>query len=298
MSESTTFSIVKEEELQTHRTRKALYGKLSKLMGMPVVSFFTSFMYPVMIEDSDAETMEAVLRVCDLSNGFALIVNSPGGRGLAAERIIRICRAYSGTGEYVAIVPGKAKSAATMICLGASKIIMGRTSELGPVDPQVTVTEDEELSRFSVYNLVKSYESLFDRAVKASGNIQPYLLQLANYDERDIAEYRTALSLSDDIAIRALKGGMLRNMSEVEIKRKIGIFLIPEKRAKVHGRPIYAEEASKCDLNVEIREVKDNIWNLLYELYIRLDNFVSINRNSKIIECYNQSYRAGFSEEE
>ena len=65
-----------------------------------------------------------------------------------------------------------------MICLGASKIIMGKTSELGTVDPQVTITEDKNVKRFSVYNLVKSYENLFDRAVKEKGNLQPYLQQL------------------------------------------------------------------------------------------------------------------------
>lgn len=214
---------------------------------------------------------------------------------MTAERIINICRSYSGTKEYIALVPGKAKSAATMICLGASKIIMGRTSELGTVDPQLTIKEKDKISRFSVYNVVKSYERLFENAVKEKGgNLQPYLQQLANYDERDIAEYRTSLALSDDIAVKALKTGMLQKLSEDIIKKKIGIFLIPEERAKVHGRPINAEEALSCDLNIDIKEVRDRFWLLLYELYIRLDNFVSINGNSKIIECCNKSFRASY----
>ncbi|GAH14065.1 unnamed protein product, partial [marine sediment metagenome] len=43
----------------------------------------------------------------DLSKGLALIINSPGGSGLAAERIINVCRSYSGTEEFWAIVPNK-----------------------------------------------------------------------------------------------------------------------------------------------------------------------------------------------
>lgn len=62
-----------------------------------------------------------------------------------------------------------------MICFGASKIIMGPTSELGPIDPQLTIAEGDEIKRFSVYNVVKSYEDLFSRAVKEKGNLQPYL---------------------------------------------------------------------------------------------------------------------------
>ena len=142
---------------------------------------------------------------------------------------------------------------------------------------------------------MKSYDSLFDRAVKEKGNLQPYLQQLANYDEREIAEYRSALALSDDIAVRALKGGMLSGVPEDEIKKKISIFLLPEKRAKVHGRPIYGDDALKCGLNIEMKGVNDPLWLLLYELYIRLDNYVSINNNSKLIECCNKSFHTQYS---
>lgn len=285
---------VKEEQLQVHSTRKLLYRKLEKLIGRPVISFFTSFRYPVMIEDGDAEMLEGVLQTCDFSKGLALVISSPGGIGLEAERIINVLRSYSGTKEYVALVPGRAKSAATMICLGASRIIMGKTSELGTVDPQVTIKEKDKVSRFSIYNIVKSYENLFEKAVKESGHLEPYIQQLSNYDEREIAEYRTALSLSDDIAIRALKTCMLREMPEADIKKKISIFLIPETKAKVHGRPISAEDANNCGLNIDMKEVNDPMWLLLYELYIRLANYVSINNNSKILECYDKSFSARY----
>jgi ClpP class serine protease len=281
---------VKEEENQYHPTRKNLYRKIEKLLGCPVVSLFTSFVYPVMLEDDEADMLEQILRCCDLSKGFALMINSPGGSGLAAERIINVCKAYSGNGEYSAIVPGKAKSAATMVCFGASKIIMGKTSELGPIDPQVTIEEDKKTSLFSVNNIVKSYESLFDRAVNSKGHLEPFIQQLSNYDEREIAEFKSALALSDDIAIRALKGSMLKNMPENEIKSNIGIFLIPEERTVVHGRPIYADEAKDCKLNIDLRIGNDALWKLVYELYIRLDNYVSINRNAKVVECYQRSY--------
>jgi len=289
---SPVFQRVLEEQFQTHPTRKTLYDELEKLVERPVVTYCTSFAYPVMIEDSDAEMLEGILQRCDLSKGLALVISSPGGVGLAAERIINVCRSYSDTEEYVAIVPAKAKSAATMVCLGASKIIMGKTSELGTVDPQLTITEDGKPKRFSAYNIVKSYENLFNRAVKEDGNLQPYLQQLANYDEREIAKYKTALALSDDIAVRALKACMLKDLSDEEIKKKISIFLLPEKRAKVHGRPILADDAKKCGLNIEVKPVKDKMWLLLYELYVRLNHFVSINNNAKVIECVDKSFVA------
>ena len=130
-----------------------------------------------------------------------------------------ICAAaYSGTGEFWAIVPGKAKSAATIVCFGASKITMGPTSELGPVDPQLNKSQNV----FSVYNLVASYEDLFRRAVEdVRGDMQPYLQQLEHYDEREIAEMRAAIELSKDIAARLLGSGMMSNKSGKVITNKI-----------------------------------------------------------------------------
>ena len=178
------------EQQQASATRQRILGKLEKLLRKPVISFFTSFKFPVMLEDADCDLLEDILEKTDLASGLVLLISSPGGDGLAAERFVNICRSYSGTQNYSAVVCGKAKSAATMICFGASEIIMGRNSELGPVDPQVTVEEDGVLKRFSVFNLIQGYEDLFARAVKENGNLEPYLLQLSKYDEREIKDSR------------------------------------------------------------------------------------------------------------
>ncbi len=268
------FQKISTEQAQAHPTRQKLFADLEKLLERPVVSFFTSFRFPVMIDDSDAAMLEGILQKMNLSEGFALVVSSPGGNGLAAERIINVCRSYSDTGEFWAIVPAKAKSAATMICFGASKILLGSTSELGPIDPQVTIQEDEGLKRFSACNIVESYRDLFARAVKEKGNLQPYLQQLSNYDEREIKELQTAIELSEDIAIRALKSGMMNGTSDANIKKNIEMFLTPKKK-KAHGRPISAEEAMACGLNIEQVDIKGKMWDIVYELYMRTDNFVS-----------------------
>lgn len=275
---------VNNERRQSHPTRQGLYSQVEKLLGIPVVSFFTSFRHPVMIDDSDSDLLEGVLQKCDYDKGFAMLLNSPGGDGLAAERIINICRTYSGTGKYKVIVPGKAKSAATMICLGASEIIMTETAELGAVDPQVVIEEDGDRKIFSVYNLVTSYEDLFNRAIKEKGNLQPYLQQLSNYDEREISEYKSVMELSEDITVTALKTGMLSSVAKSQIKNKVKIFLNPEK-VKVHGRPIYSDEAIKASLEVKIIDLKEKKWAPLYELYARLDDFVSSGSVAKSLEC-------------
>ncbi len=276
------------EQDQAHQTRVEHFVELEEALGRPVVSYFTSFRFPVSIEDSDADLLEGILQGLDLSRGFALFVSSPGGDGLASERIINICRSYSGTGEYWAVVPGKAKSAATMICLGASQILMDTTAELGPIDPQLTLIKEGIPQRFSAVNVVESYDDLFARAVRETGNLEPYMQQLANYDEREIKEYRAAIELSEDIAVRTLSTGMMKGVPDDEIKERIGTFLSLE-RTKTHGRPIYAQEALSCGLNIDVVDVRSTLWERINELYLRTDSYVS-TRVAKCVESKNHSF--------
>ena len=298
MGEKIVYQKVKEEQFQAHITRVSLYKKLEKEIGTPVISLFTSFKYPVILDDNDADMLEGLLQKCHIPDNFTLFINSPGGSGLAAERIINICRTYSKTGEYQVIVTNKAKSAATMICLGASKIIMSKTSELGAVDPILYFSDSEgkQDKMYSVYNIIKSYESLFSNAIKEEGNLEPYLQQLANFDAKDIEEMRSAMSLSHDIVIKALKNGMLNNLNESAIKKKVKIFLSPEK-VKTHGRPIYASDALDAGLTVEIPDLKGKMWSTAYELSVRLSNYVSSNHVAKCIECKDYSFKATMNEE-
>ena len=289
MNDIPIFDRVLEERKQGHSTRIELYKNLEDQLKVPVVSLFTSFRYPAAIETSDADMLEEILRKIDVEKGIALFLSSPGGSGLAAERIVNLCRSYSGTGRYLAIVPGKAKSAATIICFGADKIIMSKTSELGAIDPQIIVQEGEQTKVFSVHNIINSYTELFNKARHEKGNLQPFLQQLANYDSKEIEELKSEMQLSESMAIKILKSGMMKTLSEREIKKQIGIFLSP-KTVKVHGRPIYAEEAKKSKLIIEMTNLNSDLWSLVHELYFRLNGFVSSDRIAKCIETKNESY--------
>jgi hypothetical protein len=284
---------VLNEVQQGHPTRQPVFKRLEGHCGRPVVTFFTSFAYPVMINDGDADMLEGVLRNLDLSAGLALCVSSPGGDGLAAERIVKMCRTYSGTGEYWAIVPGKAKSAGTMICFGASKIVMGPTSELGPIDPQVIEVDPSSGQErvFSAYDVVESYTELFDRAVIEQNNLQPHLQALGSYDPREIKELRRQMELSEDIAARELESGMMKGVSRKQILKKIGMFLTPE-MTKAHGRAIYRDEAGTCGLNIESADGHSDPWRDVYELYIRSNSLVQTTA-MKCIESVDHSYSVG-----
>lgn len=64
-----------------------------------------------------------------------LLIQSTGGSIEPAYLISKTCRRQA-KDKFVAVVPRRAKSAATLIALGANEIHMGLMSELGPIDPQ------------------------------------------------------------------------------------------------------------------------------------------------------------------
>jgi hypothetical protein len=66
---------------------------------------------------------------------IVLMIDSLGGDAKAAYQLATLFRRYCG--GFVAVVPRYAKSAATLLTIGADEIILGRCAELGPLDTQI-----------------------------------------------------------------------------------------------------------------------------------------------------------------
>lgn len=274
--------------------RQSIIRKIQKdLGGKMVITFFTSFtQQDAMIEDGDAIMLEEVLQNSDTTDGLVLILNSPGGIGLAAERIINVFKSYSDD-KFEVIVPNMAKSAATMICLGSNKIHMSKTSELGPIDSQISYKvegEGGQPKRLSVHSIIDSYDKLFNKAVKTTGRIEPYLLQLNPYDEREIEHLRREKELSESIAVKCLKAGMMKGFSVDQIRTKIRPFLYP-KETKSHGRPIFLDQAISCGLSIKEIDKKSELWHNIWELFLR-SNYVLRKDYAKLIESAYDYYAA------
>ena len=72
----------------------------------------------------------------DHSRDVMLILLSRGGSIEPAYQISKLCKSFAAS-RFVAVVPRQAKSAATLIALGADEIHIGPLGQLGPIDPQL-----------------------------------------------------------------------------------------------------------------------------------------------------------------
>jgi hypothetical protein len=102
----------------------------------------------------------------------ALLVESPGGQAEFAYKIARLFQRRASA--FTVVVPQWAKSAATLLTLGGSRIVMGRDAELGPLDVQIFDPDKEEYD--SALNAVQSLERLNAFALTAMDQVMQLLL--------------------------------------------------------------------------------------------------------------------------
>ena len=291
----TAWNVVNEEIRQGYSLRKSLFHQISKNFdNRHVVSFYNRFGSGVGIDDSDPEMLNTLLGGSKKAKKqkILFLINSPGGDPLAAEKIIKVLHEYSDN-DYWALVPGVAKSAATMICLGASKIVLSPISELGPVDLQVARGN----SLVSTYSIVTAYDKLMEKGIKLGQDlrIEPILQQLQQFEAPEIEHFRRVNRLSSDMAQKVLKRCMLREVSIAEIKKLIKIFVDPE-TSKVHGRPIYYSDLIEVDkkgrFNLDLFEMTNEVWQKITEYHTRVLTHLRVNKAVKLIESDETSFVA------
>jgi hypothetical protein len=91
----------------------------------------------IMITNEDLNGLMSTIYQMAFDKGLTLMLHTPGGDPNAANSTVQYLRSKF---PYVeVIVPTLAMSAGTMISLSCDRVIMGRQSQLGPIDPQFTI---------------------------------------------------------------------------------------------------------------------------------------------------------------
>lgn len=106
-----------------------------------------------------------------------LVLLSRGGSIEFAYQISKLCKAYSQT-KFVVTIPRFAKSAATLIALGADEIHMGMLGQLGPIDPQL-----DGLPALGVHQALKTIASVSQDYPGSSEMFASYLRMVLTVEQ-------------------------------------------------------------------------------------------------------------------
>lgn len=132
---SQVFSAGIEAALQLRKQRVKAIQQLQELRKSTVFVLWT-------IDDlkhKDFFTLADMLEEENPSSDIDLVVLSHGGSGEAGYRIGHTFQGWARRKQtlFRVIIPLYAKSAGTIAALGAHELVMGLTSEIGPIDPQI-----------------------------------------------------------------------------------------------------------------------------------------------------------------
>ena len=195
-----------------------------------------------------------------------LLLHTGGGDIDAAEKVISIVRAKVGTGTLRVVVPDYAKSAGTLIALGADRIVMSDTSELGPIDPQITLA-DGSGNRIStpVQSYLEAYQT-HSQALVTNPNDLVAQIMLSKLDPARIKLFEAAVKRARHFAESQLRRGMFRNGGNWS--QAAGQLLDPT-RWQSHGQMISWSDASDASigLTVDYLEPDSDAWQHYWQLY-------------------------------
>ena len=121
--------------------RRKYLKKLHKKTGRNVIAYYSGWLtnpgaFGIDVNDEDKAAFMMAIHGLDKAKGLDLILHTPGGGIAAAESLVDYLRRIFGC-DIRAIVPHLAMSAGTMIACTCKSIIMGKQSNLGPIDPQL-----------------------------------------------------------------------------------------------------------------------------------------------------------------
>ncbi len=206
---------------------------------------------------------EELIYDADASEDLHLLLASPGGDGETAVRIARSAQARCK--ELTVLVPDQAKSAATLLAIGAHRILMGPTSDLGPVDPQFPMTDG---SLASAKDIIAAVDDAAAKVQNAPATYPIYASLLADVSALMVQQARSALARSADLVEEALRSNPDRSDKEVrDLKTKLKTPLIEAKQS--HAAIFGVADALKVDLPAVEADPAGDQWKMIWRLWAK-----------------------------
>lgn len=215
-----------------------------------------------------------------------LILHSPGGDGTVVEKVVSLCRAQCK--RFRAIIPNDAKSAATLIALGADEIVMGPPSELGPIDAQIEVVINGVPRYLSAQSFIDARDELLDRhtkALQAKQDTSATLQMIASIDHPFTAECVRLMEFGRDVGRKLLNKHMFSHSKDKQKKANAVVDTLSSvKTFQVHGRRIDGIAARKLGLKVKMCGQNDPLWKKVWEYYTRVEIALGASNAEKLFE--------------
>ncbi|HKD45258.1 MAG TPA: hypothetical protein VKD24_06335 [Candidatus Angelobacter sp.] len=240
------------------KTQKVI-GQIEEKLGERLITYWNSPSGSIC--SNDVIGLYGILRSIGKVEGLSVFIKSDGGYGQASLRMINLLRQF--TQRLTAIAPLECASAATMLALGADKILMGPLAHLSAVDTSLThdlSPIDRDNNRVSVSQdelerVVRLWQNESANEREASN---PYESLFTHVHPLVIGAADRSSALSTKLCAEILSYHLKDTAKAAQISDTLN------SGYPAHSYPIMLEEARRIGLNAQ--PLDEDINRLLLEL--------------------------------
>lgn len=221
--------------------------------------------------------MEAVSNVSERE--LDLILTSPGGDPDAAGSIMAYLRTRF---DHIrAVVPVAAMSAATMMALACDEILMGGHSQLGPIDPQLTVITPEG-PRSSPGQAILDQFKMAREECQDPKNIGAWMPLLRALTPGLIAECEHSQQRAEFLVAEQLAAHMLSD--NPERAQEVASWFANFSHFNSHSRPVTLDDAIGQGLAITKLEDDQRLQDLVLSVHHAVRHTFNDTGTTKLIE--------------
>lgn len=220
-----------------------------------VVAYYSAFIQKpdsgnANIDDNDKNAFMQAVCGMDRTKGLDLILHTPGGQLAAAESLVVYLKALFNN-DIRTFVPQMAMSAGTMMALSTKEVVMGKQSNLGPIDPQ--------FGGMSCAGIIEEFE-VACKEVAAEPNLAAVWGQIiSKYHPTFIGDCKKAINWAEKIVKEWLTQNMFSEYSDKDEKaEKVVKALSSHSETFSHSRHIHAAELIELGIKVTSLEGLDD----------------------------------------
>lgn len=223
--------------------------------------------------------MEALSNIKGQRN-LDLILTSPGGSAEAAEAIIDYLRTRF---DHIrAVIPIAAMSAATMIALACDEILMGTHSQLGPIDPQFTISTPEGPRTSPAQAILDQFEMASQQIATDPKTLGAWMPLLRSFSPGLLAHCVHSREQAERFVEDELKAHMMAG-DHVQAT-KVAKWFADFKSFQSHGRPVSRDDVERLKLNVSRLEDDQTLQDLVLSVHHAVRHTFADTGAVKIIE--------------
>jgi hypothetical protein len=209
-----------------------------------------------------------------------LILRSPGGEVEPAYLISKMCNRYK-LSRFVVGIPADAKSAATLLSLGADELHMGAMSELGPIDPQIN-----DFPALAFSGALERITKLANEYPGAATMLSQYLIG-SSLDVRALGYYERITESATQYALRLLKSKLTSTDVNIEDVSRLAAHFT--NHYKDHNFVIDMDEACELfgELGGDVVKADTDLYKTCHEVHRFIDLFHQVcavkNLNKRLV---------------